>query len=81
MLKLGLKPRRTVRIVLWTNEENGIQGALQYAQRHEAALAKHTLAIESDSGVFKPTGFGFLGSGRGRDTVRSLPSDCASEIN
>ncbi|MGB0547624.1 MAG: M28 family metallopeptidase [Limisphaerales bacterium] len=72
MLKLGLKPRRTVRIVLWTNEENGIQGALQYAQRHEAALAKHTLAIESDSGVFKPTGFGFLGSGRGMEIIQGV---------
>ena len=72
MLKLGLKPRRTVRIVLWTNEENGIQGALQYAKRHEAALAKHTLAIESDSGVFKPTGFGFLGSGRGMEIIQGV---------
>ena len=72
MLKLGLKPRRTVRIVLWTNEENGIRGALQYAQRHEAALAKHTLAIESDSGVFKPTGFGFLGSGRGMEIIQGV---------
>ena len=72
MLKLGLKPRRTVRVVLWTNEENGIQGALQYAQRHEAALAKHTLAIESDSGVFKPTGFGFLGSGRGMEIIQGV---------
>ena len=72
MLKLGLKPRRTVRIVLWTNEENGMRGALQYAQRHEAALAKHTLAIESDSGVFKPTGFGFLGSGRGMEIIQGV---------
>jgi carboxypeptidase Q len=72
MLKLGLKPRRTVRIVLWTNEENGIRGALQYAQRHEATLAKHTLAIESDSGVFKPTGFGFLGSGRGMEIIQGV---------
>ena len=64
MLKLGLRPRRTVRVVLWTNEENGIRGAMQYAQRHEAALAKHTLAIESDAGVFLTNGLGFLGSGR-----------------
>ncbi|MEE2614386.1 MAG: M28 family metallopeptidase [Verrucomicrobiota bacterium] len=72
MLQLGLKPRRTVRIVLWTNEENGIRGALQYAKRHESALAKHTLAIESDAGVFQPTGFGFLGSGRGMDIIRGV---------
>ena len=72
MLKLGLRPRRTVRVVLWTNEENGIRGAMQYAKRHEAALAKHTLAIESDAGVFRPTGFGFLGSGRGMEIIRGV---------
>ena len=72
MLKLGLRPRRTVRVVLWTNEENGFQGALQYAKRHEAALARHTLAIESDAGVFRPTGFGFLGSGRGMEVIRGV---------
>ena len=72
MLKLGLQPRRTVRVVLWTNEENGIRGAMQYAKRHEATLAKHTLAIESDAGVFRPTGFGFLGSGRGMEIIRGV---------
>ncbi|MED5381116.1 MAG: M28 family metallopeptidase [Verrucomicrobiota bacterium] len=72
MLKLGLRPRRTVRVVLWTNEENGIRGALQYAKQHEAALARHTLAIESDAGVFRPTGFGFLGSGRGMEVIRGV---------
>ena len=72
MLRLGLQPRRTVRVVLWTNEENGIRGAIQYAKRHEATLAKHTLAIESDAGVFQPTGFGFLGSGRGMEIIQSV---------
>ena len=72
MLKLGLRPRRTVRVVLWTNEENGMRGARAYAKRHEAALARHTLAIESDSGVFRPTGFGFLGSGRGMEIIRGV---------
>ena len=72
MLKLGLRPKRTVRVVLWTNEENGLRGATSYAKRHEAALAKHTLAIESDAGVFRPTGFGFLGSGRGMEIIRGV---------
>ena len=72
MLKLGLRPRRTVRVVLWTNEENGMRGARSYAKRHEAALAKHTLAIASDSGVFRPTGFGVLGSGRGMEIIRGV---------
>ena len=72
MLKLGLRSKRTVRVVLWTNEENGIRGAMSYAERHEAALARHTLAIESDSGVFQPTGYGFLGSGRGMEIIRGV---------
>ena len=72
MLRLGLQPRRTVRVVLWTNEENGIRGAIEYAKRHEATLTKHTLAIESDAGVFQPTGFGFLGSGRGMEIIQSV---------
>jgi carboxypeptidase Q len=72
MLKLGLRSKRTVRVVLWTNEENGIRGAMSYAERHKAALARHTLAIESDSGVFQPTGFGFLGSGRGMEIIQGV---------
>ena len=72
MFQLGLRPKRTVRVVLWTNEENGIRGAMSYAKRHEAALAKNTLGIESDSGVFQPSGFGFLGSGRGMEIIRGV---------
>ncbi len=70
MLKLGLKPRRTIRVVLWTNEENGMRGAKEYARRHGADLKNHVLAIESDSGVFSPTGYGFLGSGKGMETIQ-----------
>src|SRR3954468_4378243 len=59
---LGLKPRRTIRVVLWTNEENGGRGALAYRDRHAAELENHTLAIESDNGTFSPHGFRFSGS-------------------
>jgi carboxypeptidase Q len=58
--QLGLKPRRTIRLALWTNEENGLRGGTDYAKRHGAE--KHVLAFESDGGVFKPEGFGFTGS-------------------
>ncbi|MCB9853012.1 MAG: M20/M25/M40 family metallo-hydrolase [Phycisphaerales bacterium] len=54
--KLGLRPRRTIRVVLWTNEENGLCGAKQYALDHKDELAKHVGAIESDSGTFNPVG-------------------------
>ncbi len=72
MLKLGLKPKRTIRVVLWTNEENGMRGAKEYAKRHENNLQNHVLAIESDSGVFNPTGYGFLGSGKGMETIQAV---------
>jgi len=56
--ELGLKPRRTIRVVLYTNEENGGRGGNAYLEAHRAELAKHVLAIESDSGTFRPLGFG-----------------------
>jgi carboxypeptidase Q len=56
--ELGLKPRRTIRVVLWTNEENGLRGGNAYRDAHRAEVPKHVLAIESDSGVFRPEGFG-----------------------
>ena len=56
--ELGLKPRRTIRVVLWTNEENGLRGGNAYRDAHRTELAKHVLVIESDSGVFRPEGFG-----------------------
>ena len=56
--ELGLKPRRTIRVVLYTNEENGSRGGDGYLNAHRAELAKHVLAIESDSGTFRPLGFG-----------------------
>ncbi len=52
--KLGLQPKRTIRVVLWTNEENGIAGARSYAVRHQDEV--HVAGIESDSGGFKPQG-------------------------
>ncbi len=72
IMKSGLKPRRTIRVVLWTNEENGLGGAKEYARRHAKDLKNHVLAIESDSGVFKPTGYGFLGSGEGMKVIRQI---------
>lgn len=55
--RLGLTPRRTIRVVLFTNEENGVRGARAYAEAHRAEGPAHVLAIESDSGGFAPLGF------------------------
>lgn len=69
---LGLRPRRTIRVVGWTNEENGLRGGNGYRDAHQAALARHVLAIESDAGVFKPSGFGFTGSDSAFAIVREI---------
>lgn len=53
--RTSLAPRRTIRVVLWTNEENGGAGARQYAADH--AGERHVAAIEADSGGFAPIGF------------------------
>jgi carboxypeptidase Q len=72
MKVLNLRPRRTVRVVLWTNEENGGRGGVAYRDQHRAELSKHVMMLESDGGVFRPLGFGFSGSDRARDTVRQI---------
>jgi carboxypeptidase Q len=70
--ELGLRPRRTIRVVGWTNEENGLRGGNAYRDTHRAALDKHIAAIESDAGVFKPQGFGFTGSDSAFALVRQI---------
>ncbi len=72
--RLGLAPRRTVRVVLYTNEENGIRGALAYPAAHRAELANHVAAIESDSGGFAPRGFRVQGSDKTLAQVRDVGS-------
>ena len=72
--QLGLKPRRTVRVVLWTNEENGLRGALAYRDAHAHELDKHVLAMESDAGVFKPLGYRVAGSDSAVAIVRDIAS-------
>jgi carboxypeptidase Q len=74
MKKLNLRPRRTVRVVLYTNEENGLAGGRAYLERYRSQLANHVLMLESDSGVFKPTGFGFSGSMSARTTIQQIAS-------
>lgn len=60
--RLGITPRRTIRVVLFTNEENGLRGGTGYRDAHKGELAKHFAAIESDNGIFAPRGFRFQGT-------------------
>ena len=70
--RLGLTPRRTIRVVGWTNEENGGRGGRGYRDAHKADVEKHMLAIESDGGVFKPQGFSFAGSDAAMEVVKQI---------
>jgi carboxypeptidase Q len=74
MHDLGLRPRRTVRVVLWTNEENGGKGAQAYRDAHSNELSRHVLAIESDNGTFSPNGFRFSGSDAGLARAQQVGS-------
>lgn len=73
--QLGLRPRRTVRVVMWTNEENGLAGGKAYAAAHAPATGtreRHVLGIEADSGAFRPTGFYFAGAQAELPRLRAL---------
>jgi hypothetical protein len=75
---LGLKPKRTIRAIMFTNEENGLRGGKAYAATHAAELAGHVGAIESDSGGARPLGFGVSAGAGSVDVVRRLAAPLAS---
>jgi len=77
MHALGLRPRRTVRVVLWTNEENGLAGAHGYERLHRGELARHVLAMESDRGTFQPHGFSFVGGDKARQLIETMAKPLA----
>jgi carboxypeptidase Q len=72
--RLGLKPKRTIRVVGWTNEENGSRGATGYRDAHRAEIDKHVMAMESDNGVFKPYGIGITAGEGGREMAAQIAS-------
>jgi len=59
---VGYKPKRTIRFVLFANEENGLRGGTKYATEAKAKNEKHIFALESDAGGFTPRGFSFTAS-------------------
>jgi carboxypeptidase Q len=68
---LNLRPRRTLRVVLFTNEENGGRGGQGYLDAHRSELANHVAMLEADSGVFRPLGFGLTANAASMDAVRA----------
>lgn len=57
--EVGIKPKRSIRVVLFMNEENGLRGGKKYAEEAKKNKENHVFALESDSGGFTPRGFSF----------------------
>ena len=72
LARLPVAPRRTVRAVLFMNEENGLDGGLAYARRHAAELPGHVAALEADSGAGRPLGFSVTAGDGGLALVTRL---------
>lgn len=60
--EIGYKPKRTIRVVLFMNEENGLRGGNKYAEVAREKGENHVFALESDAGGFTPRGFNFNSS-------------------
>ncbi|XP_053571206.1 carboxypeptidase Q isoform X2 [Bombina bombina] len=69
---LGLRPKRTVRLVLWTGEEQGGVGARQYYESHKGNIANFDLVMESDMGTFMPVGIQFTGNTKARAIMNEV---------
>ena len=68
---MGIKPKRTIRAVLFMNEENGLRGGIEYAKYVEMKKEKHVAAIESDRGGFTPRGFSMSADNDTRNRIKS----------
>ncbi|MEM7186403.1 MAG: M28 family peptidase, partial [Bacteroidota bacterium] len=69
--KINYRPRHSIRVVLFMNEENGLRGGREYARVAKAKGEKHLFALESDAGGFTPRGFSFDTNEANMDMVRS----------
>jgi len=64
--KLHLRPKRTIRVIAWMNEENGLAGGKTYAKDHEKEITNHFAAIETDGGAGHPLGMSFATKPEGK---------------
>ena len=78
--QMGLTPKRTMRLVMWTDEEGGGYGSLQYYNDHKSDADKFNILFESDIGVFLPYGIRFTGSLEARAIMEEI-GQLLAEIN
>jgi len=74
LIKLGLRPKRTIRLVAFTGEEIGMVGVRGYVDAHSQELDNILLAYETDNGVTKPYGFSFAGGNNGLGIINQIVS-------
>lgn len=74
LIKLGLRPKRTIRFIAWSGEEFGedSQGALQYIKDHDAELNNHVVVFESDEGTTHLYGFGITGTNDALNVITQI---------
>jgi len=77
---LGLRPRRTIRAVMFVNEENGDRGGEAFARDHAAEAPKTSIAIETDAGTFTPFRLGFTGSNAALGMLTNMGAQLLSRI-
>lgn len=70
--QMGLKPKRTMRLVMWTDEEAGGVGSQQYYQAHKSDADDFSILFESDMGVFMPYGIRFTGSQKAKAIMEQI---------
>ncbi|XP_033740906.1 carboxypeptidase Q-like [Pecten maximus] len=70
--QLGLRPKRTMRMILWTGEEMGGIGAEAYYQAHKDNISKFDMVMESDIGTFQPYGIQFTGNKEATKIMESV---------
>lgn len=68
---MGIRPKRSVRAVMFMNEENGLRGGTKYAEIARTEPRKFIMALESDAGGFTPRGFGFSATSAQNSKIRS----------
>jgi carboxypeptidase Q len=83
LLKLGLRPKRTLRFIAWSGEEMGgpYAGNQAYVKQHLHEMDKHVVAFESDEGTNNIYGFGFTGGPNGFDIVNSIGEYYFRDLN
>eukprot|EP00211_Chloroparvula_japonica_P002389 CAMPEP_0119136230 /NCGR_PEP_ID=MMETSP1310-20130426/20984_1 /TAXON_ID=464262 /ORGANISM="Genus nov. species nov., Strain RCC2339" /LENGTH=488 /DNA_ID=CAMNT_0007127199 /DNA_START=70 /DNA_END=1533 /DNA_ORIENTATION=+ len=79
--RMGLIPRRTIRVVMWTAEENTGAGSMEYFERHQNEMNRTVFSLESDGGTFTPVRWYYSGGASGLETVQEISDLMKPTIN